>query len=282
MRTARDFLRAAALLLMLALSACVPVEPGERIVTVPRDRVVVPDDHADWWDGEERGPFVRCQLRGGEIRFGDDWAPYVPVEFTLGRGDVERVRVIRRNGREARILWAQRSRDGETIRVCARDPRVDAQPACDGFRAGRRALQEGVSVRLDQSGLVRGALLSCESLRRPQPAPAPRPGAERLECRFAGRALFSPEGRAKMQPTTFTVSRGDRLRIVVRRLGDGQTRPFLVSWSDDGRRLVLCTPGPGTAEHCTAIDVPAAPGFRARGIDIPPAAFDLDLRCQRL
>ena len=281
-RTFGSWWRGSALLLSLALPACVPVEAGDRVVVVPQDRVVViPDREADRWWEEERGPFVRCRLRGGEIRFGDDWAPYVPAEFTLGRGDVERVRVIRRNGREARILWAERSRDGETIRICARDPRIFDRAGCAGFRAGRRALREGVSVRLDRRRLVRGALLSCESLRRPRPAPPPRPGAERLECRIAGTALFPPEGRAAIQPTTFAVRRGGRTRIVVWRLGDGRTRPFLIRWTGDGRRLVLCTPGPGAAEHCRGVDVPAARRFRARDIDIPPAAFDLELRCRR-
>lgn len=287
MATLRSLLGAVPALLALALAACVPVEAGDRVVVVPRDRVVVvPEDGDGWWDEEERGPFVRCRLSGGEIRFGDDWAPYVPAEFTLGRDDVERLRVVRRNGREARSIWVWRSADGRTIRLCARDPRTAFDPHCVRLRFDRADLREGVRVRIDRRGLFRGVVLACESLRRerprrPRPLPPVRPGAEKLECVLRGGRISSPEGAQPAMPTGFTVRRGAREHVVVWLLGGRQARSFEVRWTPDGRRLVLCTAGRGPARHCTGIDVPPGRGFRATDVDIPPEAFDLRLRCRR-
>ncbi|GBD41720.1 hypothetical protein HRbin39_01104 [bacterium HR39] len=272
----------------LVLAACVPLEAGDRVVVVPRDRVVVvPEDGNGWWDEEERGPFVRCRLSGGEIRFGDDWAPYVPVEFVLGRDDVERLRVVRRNGRDARSIWARRSTDGRTIRLCGRDPRTAFDPDCVSVRFDRPDLREGVRVRLDRRGLFRDVELFCESLRRerrPQPVPPVRPvppGAERLECILRGGRVESPDGPQPVMPTEFAVRRGGTEQIAVWLLGGRHMRPFEVRWTPDGSRLLLCSVAHGPARHCTGIDVPPGPGFRASDVDVPPFAFDLALRCRR-
>lgn len=114
--------------------------------------------------------FVTCVLEGGEVRFGEDWGRYVPVEFTLLRGEERQIEVERRNGRDRKRIWVVFGERGNRVRLCSVRPERASGNECSNLVASPSAFRHGVRERLRSKKLFRDVLLSC---RRPRHRPAP-------------------------------------------------------------------------------------------------------------
>ena len=114
--------------------------------------------------------FVSCVLEEGEARFGEDWGPFIPLEFTLVRSERRILTLTRTNERDRRRVWVEFFEEGHRLRFCGVEPGIAKGKDCANLRTSPARFREGVRATLNAKRLFRNARVYCK---RPDYRPTP-------------------------------------------------------------------------------------------------------------